>query len=202
MVKSPTFKFWKLEKCQHIRFIFIQAHRGKRWDSCLLPCVSLCLCSLLQNTRNCQGDTNLYLRPGMLPDSIQVQFEKGHSTIARSNYLLLPIPIDQIHVQANITVKGVVSMVSLTENPDMLEHWIMTGPDITLASRSSQVGTSIMMIVLIKYDDKMYKSPAAAESVHKVYWTRSVQQLKRACACLKRETSNSNDQTKQLTVVP
>ncbi len=67
----------------------------------------------------------------VLPDSIQVEFEKGHWTITRSNRRFSSLPIDQAHEQANTRVKGVGGIIGLTENPDMLERWIVTGPAIS-----------------------------------------------------------------------
>lgn len=41
------------------------------------------------------------------------------------------LPIDQAHEQANKRVKGVGGIIGLTENRDMLERWIVTGPEIS-----------------------------------------------------------------------
>lgn len=41
------------------------------------------------------------------------------------------MPIDQAHEQANKRVKGVGGIIGLTENLDMLERWIVTGPEIS-----------------------------------------------------------------------
>ena len=66
-----------------------------------------------------------------LPDSIQEEFKKGHWTITRNNCRFSSLPIDQAHEQANKRVKGVGGIIGLTENLDMLERWIMTGPEIS-----------------------------------------------------------------------
>jgi len=66
-----------------------------------------------------------------LPDSIQVDFEMGYWTITRSNRRFSSLPIDQAHEQANKRVKGVGGIIGLTENPEMLERWIVTGPEIS-----------------------------------------------------------------------
>ena len=62
----------------------------------------------------------------VLPDSIQVELAQGYWTITRSNRRFSSIPIDHAHEQANNGVKRVGGMISLTENPGMLEDWIMT----------------------------------------------------------------------------
>ena len=67
----------------------------------------------------------------VLPDSIQVEFDQGYWTITRRNRRFSSIPIDHALEQAIKRVKGVGGMIGLTEKPDMLEHWIMTGPEIS-----------------------------------------------------------------------
>ncbi|KAM9391787.1 complement C5 [Pholidichthys leucotaenia] len=66
-----------------------------------------------------------------LPSSIQEEFEAGHWTISQSNHRYSSIPIDQAHEQANKQVKGVGGVIGITENPEMLECWIATGPEIS-----------------------------------------------------------------------
>jgi len=66
-----------------------------------------------------------------LPDSIQEQFEQGHWTINRSNRRFSSLLIDHAHEQANKRIKGVGGIIGLTENPVMLERWIVTGPEIS-----------------------------------------------------------------------
>ena len=66
-----------------------------------------------------------------LPNSIREQFEEGHWTINRSNRRFSSLPTDHAHEQANKRVKGVGGIIGLTENPVMLERWIMTGPEIS-----------------------------------------------------------------------
>ena len=67
-----------------------------------------------------------------LPDSIQEEFKKEHCTISRSNHRFSSLPIDQAHEQANKRVKGGGGIIGLTENRDMLERWIITGPEISI----------------------------------------------------------------------
>ena len=66
-----------------------------------------------------------------LPDSIKVEFDKRHWTITRSKRCFSSLPIDHAHEQANKRVKGVGGMIGLTENPSMLERWMVTGPEIS-----------------------------------------------------------------------
>lgn len=66
-----------------------------------------------------------------LPDSIRAEFEKGHWTVTPSYRRFSAMPIDQAHEHANKRVKGVGCIIGLTENPDMLERWIVTGPEIS-----------------------------------------------------------------------
>ncbi len=66
-----------------------------------------------------------------LPSSIQEEFEAGHWTISRNNHRYSSIPIDHAHEQANKRVKGVGGVIGITENPEMLERWIASGPEIS-----------------------------------------------------------------------
>ena len=69
----------------------------------------------------------------VLPTNIQEEFEKGHWVITRSNRHFSSLPIDHAHKHTNKWVKVVGGMIGLTENPVMLERWIVTGPEIRRA---------------------------------------------------------------------
>lgn len=43
---------------------------------------------------------------------------------------LLFHPIDRAHEQVNKRVRGVREVIRITENPEMLERWIATDPEI------------------------------------------------------------------------
>lgn len=62
-----------------------------------------------------------------LPSSIQEEFE----AISLSNHRYSSIPIDQANKQANKRLKGIGRVISITENPEMLERWFATGPEIS-----------------------------------------------------------------------
>ena len=66
-----------------------------------------------------------------LPEVIFEEFQIGNWTITRSNRRFSSFPIDQAHEHANKKVKGVGGIIGLTENRDMLERWIVTGPEIS-----------------------------------------------------------------------
>jgi len=67
----------------------------------------------------------------VLPESVKAEFDKGHWTITRSKRRFSSLPIDHAHEQVNKRVKGVGGMIGLTENPSMLERWILTGSEIS-----------------------------------------------------------------------
>ena len=66
-----------------------------------------------------------------LPSTIQEEFEAGHWTIRQAIIVNSSIPIDHAHEQANKRVKGVGGVIRITENPEILERWIATGPEIS-----------------------------------------------------------------------
>eukprot|EP00745_Piridium_sociabile_P034704 TRINITY_DN5991_c0_g1_i13.p1 TRINITY_DN5991_c0_g1~~TRINITY_DN5991_c0_g1_i13.p1 ORF type:complete len:843 (-),score=177.10 TRINITY_DN5991_c0_g1_i13:511-3039(-) len=131
--ESPTFTFWLLvHKYQQIIFMFIQAHREPKFELMVTTLRKLVPLFFALDHQNYSRWIPILIRDlEVLPDSIQVEFEKGHWTITRSNRRFSSLPIDHAHEQANKRVKGVGGMIGLTENPDMLERWIMTGPEIS-----------------------------------------------------------------------
>jgi hypothetical protein len=130
--ESPTFKFWLLvHKYQQIIFMFIRAHRERKFELMVTTLRKLVPLFFALDHQNYARWLPILIRDlEVLPESIQVEFEKGHWTITRSNRRFSSIPIDHAHEQANKRVKGVGGMIGLTENPAMLERWIVIGPEI------------------------------------------------------------------------
>jgi len=131
--ESPTFQFWLLvQKYQQIIFIFIRAHRERKFELMVTTLRKLAPLFFALDHQNYARWIPILIRDlEALPDSIKVEFEKGHWTITRSNRRFSSLPIDHAHEQANKRVKGVGGIIGLTENPDMLERWMVTGPEIS-----------------------------------------------------------------------
>ena len=146
--QSPTFKFWLLvHKYQHIIFMFIRAHRERKLELMVTTLRKLVPLFFALDHQNYARWIPIFIRDlEVLPDSIQVEFEKGHWTITRSNRRFSSLPVDQAHEKANKRVKGVGGIIGLTENHDMLERWIMTGRKSAVSLRSLLVQTITMMM--------------------------------------------------------
>ena len=131
--QSSTFKFWLLvHKYQQIIFMFIWAHREQKLELMVTTLQKLVPRFFALDHQNYARWVPIFNRDlEGLPDSIQEEFKKGHWTITRSNHHFSSLPIDQAHEQANKRVKGVGGIIGLTENRDMLERWIVTGPEIS-----------------------------------------------------------------------
>ena len=131
--ESPTFRFWLLvHKYQQIIFMFIRAHRERKLELMVTTLRKLVPLFFALDHQNYSRWIPIFIRDlEALPDSIQEEFEKGHWTITRSNRRFSSLPIDHAHEQANKRVKGVGGIIGLTENPVMLERWIVTGPEIS-----------------------------------------------------------------------
>lgn len=131
--QSPTFKFWLLvHKYQQIIFMFIRAHRERKLELMVTTLRKLVPLFFALDHQNYARWIPIFIRDlEVLPDSIQLEFEKGYWTITRSNRRFSSLPVDQAHEQANKRVKGVGGIIGLTENHDMLERWIVTGPEIS-----------------------------------------------------------------------
>ena len=132
--ESLTFKFWLLiHKYKQIIFMFIREHRERKFEL-IVTILSL---FFSRDHQDYARWLPIHIRDlEVLPDSIQVEFDQGYWTITRRNRRFSSIPIDHAHEQANKRVKGVGGMIGLTQNPDLLERLIMTGPEIRLPSSS------------------------------------------------------------------
>ena len=64
------------------------------------------------------------------PKSVKTESEIRHFVINRSCHRSSCLPIDHAHEQMNKKLKGVGGVIGLTENPLMLERWIVAGPDL------------------------------------------------------------------------
>lgn len=131
--QSPTFKFWLLvHRYQQIIFMFIRAHRERKIELMVTTLKKLVPLFFALDHHNYARWTPIFIRDlEGLPDSIREEFKRGNWTITRSNRRFSSLPIDQAHEQANKRVKGVGGIIGLTENRDLLERWIMTGPEIS-----------------------------------------------------------------------
>jgi len=131
--ESSTLSFWLLVyKYQQIIFIFIRACRKRKIELMVTTLQNLVPLFFALNHQNYAWWLPVFIKDmECLPDSIQAEFEKGHWTVTCSNLRFSSIPIDKAHKQANERVKGVGGIIGLTENPDMLERCIVTGPEIS-----------------------------------------------------------------------
>ena len=124
--ESTTFKL--IHRYQQIIFMFIRVHRERKFEL-MVTLLSLFFSIHHQNYARWPP---IHIRDlEVLPDSTHVEFNKGYWTITRRSRRFSSIPIDHAHEQATKRVKRVGGMIGLTDNPDMLERWIMTGPEIS-----------------------------------------------------------------------
>ena len=131
--EKPTVQFWLLiHKYEQLIFMFIRSHRERKFTLMVATLRKLVLLFFALDHQNYARWVSVFIRDlESLPSSIQEEFEAGHWTISRSNHRYSSIPIDQAHEQANKRVKGVGGVIGITENPEMLERWIATGPEIS-----------------------------------------------------------------------
>ena len=131
--EKPTVQFWILiHKYQQIVLMFIRSHRERKFKLMVATLRKLVPLFFALNHQNYARWVSVLIRDlESLPAAIQEEFEAGHFTITRSNHRFSSIPIDQAHEQANKRVKGVGGVIGLTENPAMLERWVVTGPEIS-----------------------------------------------------------------------
>uniref|UniRef100_UPI00358F24FE uncharacterized protein n=1 Tax=Myxine glutinosa TaxID=7769 RepID=UPI00358F24FE len=131
--EKPTVQFWLLiHKYEQLIFMFIRSHRERKFKLMVATLQNLVLLFFALDHQNYARWVPVFIRDlESLPSSIQEEFEAGHWAISRSNHRYSSIPIDQAHEQANKRVKGVGGVIGITENPEMLERWIATGPEIS-----------------------------------------------------------------------
>ena len=63
------------------------------------------------------------------PD-VYAEFMKGNFVVKKSKRAFSAIAIDQAHEQNNALVKGDGGAVGLMENPAVLHHWMVSGPEM------------------------------------------------------------------------
>ena len=64
------------------------------------------------------------------PD-VYTQFQKGHFVVKKSTHKFSALAIDQAHEQNNASVKDDGGAVGLTENPEALQRWMVSGTEMT-----------------------------------------------------------------------
>ena len=62
--------------------------------------------------------------------AIYAEFLKGRFVVKKSRHAFSAIAIDQAHEQNNACVKGDGGAVGLTDNPAVLGHWMVFGPEM------------------------------------------------------------------------
>jgi len=150
---SPTFKFWLLvHKYQQVIFMFIRAHRERKFELMITTLRMLVPLFFALDHQNYARWVPIFIRDlELLPASIHEEFEKGHWTINRSNRRFSALPIDHAHEQANKRVKGVGGIIGLTENPAMMERWIVTGPEISrVVEEFSNLVMKVTVMMMMK----------------------------------------------------
>jgi hypothetical protein len=63
-----------------------------------------------------------------LTEEILLQF-KENFTIRKTNNRFSNLPIDQVHEQQNAKLKVKGGIIGLTENPSLLQKWMVCGPE-------------------------------------------------------------------------
>ena len=112
--------------------MFIRAHRERKFELMVTTLKMLVPLFFALDHQNYARWMPVFIRNmERLPYTIQEEFDNGNWTVSRSNRRFSALPIDQAHEQANKPVKGVGGIIGLTENPAMLERWIVTGPEIS-----------------------------------------------------------------------
>ena len=130
---KATVKFWLLTyKYQKLILMFIRSHRERKFKDMVGTLKMLVTIFFVLDHYNNARWVPVFIRDlESLQTVIQVEFEAGFWVITRSHRHFSSIPIDQAHEQANKRVKGVGRVIGITENPTMLERWILTGPNIS-----------------------------------------------------------------------
>ena len=58
------------------------------------------------------------------------EFDAGHFTAQKTSRLFSAIALDQAHEQVNACIKGDGGAVGLTDDPNVLRHWMVAGPEV------------------------------------------------------------------------
>ena len=61
---------------------------------------------------------------------IAAEFTEGIFVVRKSRRTFSAIALDQAHEQNNATVKGEAGAIGLTQNPDALRRWMVSGPEM------------------------------------------------------------------------
>ena len=131
--ESPTAAFWILiRRYQILIFMFIRSHRENQFKLMLDTLRMLAPLFFAMDHQNYARWIPAFIGDlENLPASIEKEFDDGKWVISRGIRRFSSIPTDQAHEQANKRVKGVGGVIGLTENPCMLERWVLTGSEIS-----------------------------------------------------------------------
>ena len=77
---------------------------------------------------------------GQMVPHVVSEFKKGLFTVTKSLKRFSSIAIDQAHEQNNAMVKGEGGAVGLTENPNALRRWMLSGPEMARVVNEFEAG--------------------------------------------------------------
>ena len=69
------------------------------------------------------------------------EFRKGNFIVKKTTHVFSGITIDQAHEHNNASVKGDGGAVGLTENPEALRRWMVSGPEMARLIGKFEVST-------------------------------------------------------------
>eukprot|EP00732_Lithocolla_globosa_P001964 Lithocolla_globosa_v1_NODE_1137_length_2843_cov_20.852941.p3 type:complete len:140 gc:universal NODE_1137_length_2843_cov_20.852941:1836-2255(+) len=75
--------------------------------------------------------TCLYRRLRTLPPSVRLEFELRNGVIRKTMSKFSAIAIDHAHEQTNDDTKDDGGVIGITQNPDALRRFLLTGPDLS-----------------------------------------------------------------------
>lgn len=128
--KSPLFHFWDLVlRLERLVLTFVRAHRERNFDLYVqtLECLAPFYFSL--DHINYARWVPVHIRDmKSLPDSNNDEFLRCW-VFPKTHRKFSAIPLDQAHEQNNKLVKDSGGAVGLTENPNALKRWMISGPE-------------------------------------------------------------------------
>ena len=131
----PQFQFWHIAlELELLLLTFVRSIRQANFD---LYCDALSKMAPWFFSMNCTNYARwipIHLRDKFAlkdnaPD-VALEFRKGNFTVSKTTCRFSAMAIDQAHEQNNALVKGDGGAVGLTENPNALRRWMVSGPEI------------------------------------------------------------------------
>ena len=134
---SPTFQYWCLIlELEFMMLVFVRAIREAKFQLYVEVLQRLVIWMFALDKPNYSRWLSVHIQDMMdlqkVHPSLYQSFLEGHFVYHKSKKMFSAIARDQCHEQNNALVKGDGGAIGLTENPQALARWMLSGPEVAM----------------------------------------------------------------------